>query len=309
MSLPVLASDPDQIEQAADPVGYVILACERAKAWLADALEHGQIEDIVELKSQAEAIRVYTAQKQIGKDAELSAAEIVRRAERGIGIAIRRGQEAGEITHAGQSRGPQRDYVRNGKLVHAAPPVPDEKRISPQAFFNGGQEAVDTYAVTDGVTDEQFDSALNDAKNEGNLSRANVVRKVQARKDRDAADGPDLSTPEGRRARIAELAAANYSSRQIAEMIGISDEYVRINARKMGIEIPADKTMARTRRHDSNRIVEQTVHALDGLRMGIELIDFSTLDREKLPAWSTSLTASLRSLNQLARRLKEADPP
>jgi hypothetical protein len=78
MSLPVLASDPSLIEQAADPASYVVLACERAKTWLTQALEHGDIEQIVELKSQAEAIRVYTAQKQIGKDAELAAAEIVR---------------------------------------------------------------------------------------------------------------------------------------------------------------------------------------------------------------------------------------
>ena len=33
---------------------------------------------------------------QLGKDAELSAAEIFRRAERGIGFRIRKGQEAGD---------------------------------------------------------------------------------------------------------------------------------------------------------------------------------------------------------------------
>jgi len=94
----VLATDPQIGERSADPAGFVMAACERARAWLREALEHGQIEQIAELKSQAEAVRVYTAQKQLGKDAQLAAAEIVRRAERGIGVAIRRGQAAGEIS-------------------------------------------------------------------------------------------------------------------------------------------------------------------------------------------------------------------
>lgn len=33
--------------------------------------------------------------------------------------------------------------------------------------------------MTDGVSDEQFETAIDEAKDEGNLSRANVVRKVQ----------------------------------------------------------------------------------------------------------------------------------
>jgi hypothetical protein len=77
-----LATDPQIVERCADPAGFVMQACERAKAWLIEALEHGEIEQIAEIKSQAEAIRVYTTQKQLGKDAQLAAAEIVRRAER-----------------------------------------------------------------------------------------------------------------------------------------------------------------------------------------------------------------------------------
>ena len=84
----VLAADPQFVERAADPAGFVVAACERARAWLREALEQGQIEQVAELKSQAEAVRVYTAQKQLGKDAQLAAAEIVRRAERGTDGAI-----------------------------------------------------------------------------------------------------------------------------------------------------------------------------------------------------------------------------
>lgn len=68
----------------------MIAACEHAKALLTDILERGDIESIVELKSQAEVIRVLTIQKNLAKDAELAAAEIVRRATAGIAIAEER---------------------------------------------------------------------------------------------------------------------------------------------------------------------------------------------------------------------------
>ena len=51
-----LAADPQIVDRSADPAGFVVAACERAKAWLTEALEHGEIEQIAEIKSQAEAI-------------------------------------------------------------------------------------------------------------------------------------------------------------------------------------------------------------------------------------------------------------
>ena len=103
-----LAADPGVIERSADPAEFIVQACERAKAWLREVLEHGEIEQIAEIKSQAEAVRVYTVQKQLGKDAQLAAAEIVRRAERGIGLAIRRGQAERSDAQGGGARQPRR---------------------------------------------------------------------------------------------------------------------------------------------------------------------------------------------------------
>lgn len=178
--------DPSEIDRAADPAAFVVLCCERAKTWLAEATAHGDIEQVVELKSQAEAIRVYTVQKQLGKDAQLSAAEIVRRAERGIGVCIRKGQEAGLIASRQKSGGGPRDpytRVRGGRTEVIQPAVrdTDAKLISPKEFV-GNDEMIDVYIVTDNVTDEQFEAALTEAKDEGNLSRANVVRKVKGEK-------------------------------------------------------------------------------------------------------------------------------
>lgn len=173
-NLPALAEmNTDIADRAADPAEFVIACCERAKQWLGDLLEDGSIEQIVEMKSQAEAIRVYTVQKNLGKDAELAAAEIVRRAERGIGLAIRRGQEAGEIARRGQGAG--NPPGAKGDRVDSGISLPSEFATHSELAGNGAG----FYHMSDGVPDEQFDAAIEAAKEEGNLSRANVVRKVR----------------------------------------------------------------------------------------------------------------------------------
>lgn len=312
------------IERAADPGEFVVQACERAKQWLIEALEKGDIDQIVELKSQAEAIRVYTMQKQLGKDAELSAAEIVRRAERGIGAAVRRGQEMGEIAKKGDPpSAPAAPYerVREGRKEVVAPGsrqrVRDPNVRSPREFFGSSSDLAQTYAVTDGVTDEQFETALAEAKSERNLSRANVLRKVQGVKQRTSSkigqpqewvpDPSDRSTEAAvqRRKLIRAYASDGLSSRQISERIGTLDGTIREIAREMGVEITADAVVLGTRRHDSNRIVRETVHALEGLAMGIDLINFGDLNPDEAEDWTISLTNSIRTLNRLNKKIKE----
>lgn len=172
------------IENASDPAVYVELALARAKSWIADALQHGDIDQIVEIKAAGEAIRSYTAQRQLGKDVELSALEIIRRAERGLGAAIRRGQEAGEIAKRGYHP-PSADQTytrtRNGveQTVHIQAPDLQPKLPSPGSFFTNAQEWSETLTIADTVTDERFEQVIADAKEEGNLSRANVLRKVK----------------------------------------------------------------------------------------------------------------------------------
>lgn len=313
-----------EIERAADPAQYVITACERAKTWLAHALEHGGIDQICELKSQAEAIRVYTMSKQLGQDAQLSATEIVRRAERGIGVAIRRGQDAGEIERPGQ---------RGGRPSKNS--VPHEYSISgqsPKEYFNGGREITDTYAMTDGITDEEFDVAVGEAKAEGNLSRSNVVRKlarVRARHDAQEAKAAALAEPEpapadgdlwvpSRTAKgptaaeqrvklIRHHAPRGYNADQIGRQVGnLTGRRVREIAREHDIDLPGERVIARTRRVDSNRIVRETCYALDGLAMGVQLVKIADLDPAEINGWANSMTDSIRALNRLVKSLKEA---
>jgi DNA-binding CsgD family transcriptional regulator len=304
-----LVTDPEVIERSADPAGFVVQACERARAWLREALERGEIEQIAEIKSQAEAVRVYTTQKQLGKDAQLAAAEIVRRAERGIGVAIRRGQQTGEIAKRGERGGCGAAGVYGGNrgARHG------EHRGSSASFFRHDDERADAYAMTDGVTDADFEDALGEAKAEGNLSRANVMRKIRQRRGELAApgaqvpDSADMSSEATARRRelIGELAASGMSSRQIGERLGIGGDRVRQLARQHGIGIRADAVLGRTRRPDSARIVRETVHALEGLAIGVALADPAGLDPGEAAGWAASMDCSIRQLSKFVRQMKE----
>ncbi|TCO47327.1 hypothetical protein [Actinocrispum wychmicini] len=191
----------DAIERATDPAHEVLRACQAAKTALDYALEHNNIEQIVEVKSQAEAVRIYTVQKQLGKDAELAAAEIARRAERGLGLAIRKGQQAGTIA----AKGARTDLL--GPTVGGETAVDARMhQVRRPADFAGREELTKAiYPVTDGVSDERYEAALAEAKVEGNLSRANVVRKVTptepAESRRDATDPADTPTALGTQVR------------------------------------------------------------------------------------------------------------
>lgn len=151
----------------------VVALLERGKTWLDMAVARDtEIGEFVEFKGQAETVRVYTVQKQLGKDAELAAAELVRRAERGIGLAIRKGQEAGEIRRHGD-RGPVRAAYtreRNGRVetvqAEAAntsislKPGPTDFVSQHELSSNGAG----IYHLTDGVTDDQFEAGIAEAK-------------------------------------------------------------------------------------------------------------------------------------------------
>jgi len=302
-----LAADPAVVERAADPGEFILQACERAKAWLREALEHGEIEQIAELKSRAEAIRVYTTQKQLGKDAELAAAEIVRRAERGIGEAIRRGQQAGEVRSRGQSRVTRQPG--NNRLVAS----PTDFATEDELTGNGAG----IYHLTDGVGAGDFEDALDQAKAEGNLSRANLVRKIrQRRRPQPAEPGGQAPDPADRspaaaarrRELISDWAGRGMTSGQIGDRLQISDQRVRQVARDHGITIRADVVIGRSRRLDSNRIVRHTADALEGLVMSIRLADPQELDQAQAAGWAASISASARALSRFAKEVIREAP-
>jgi hypothetical protein len=278
---------PADLDAMADPGAFMEQACARAKDWLVQAIDHGEIDQICEMKAQADAIRVYQAAKGNALDAGLSAAEIVRRCERGIGLAIRKGQEAGEIAARGDigappppgSNGLRPDGVR-GTHLHR-----------PSDFVSENDLRNGVYPMAD-PTDDQFEEAMDTAKAEKNLSRANLKRKLKP-------------PPEERWDKVRRLATEGYSSRQIAEAVGLSFDGLRAGCRRQDIDVPADKVVGKTRRLDHERIVSETCTSLDGLVMGLGLVDIDALDVGQCADWATSLSSSITALTRFKNQLKE----
>jgi hypothetical protein len=126
--------------------------------------------------------------------------------------------------------------------------------VSPRSFFKHADDYADAYTVAK-ATDEQFDEAITEAKAEGNLSRANVVRKVKAEKPR----------PTGR-----------------------------------------PEILRKTRRIDSNRVIEATVNAANPDAGGVLAeVDFAALDHERLETWISSLSSHIRGLRSLRSQLEK----
>lgn len=110
---------------------------------------------------------------------------------------------------------------------------------------------------------------------------------------------------EARKNRLIELAAEGHTTRQIAEDLGLGEERVRRIAKDADVEIIADRHVARSRRHDSTRIVEQIVMAAENVTAGVELIDFEELDPARIGEWASSLERALWSIRKFKNQLKE----
>jgi hypothetical protein len=108
-----------------------------------------------------------------------------------------------------------------------------------------------------------------------------------------------------RRELIRELAFRGHSSRQIGERINMNDQTVRAIARELSIAIPADEVVRKSRRHDSGRILRETAQALEGLVMGISLVNPEEVDPAEAKQWATSLTSSIRALNRFTNQIRE----
>lgn len=238
----------DAMEPATREVAVTHMLSE-ARQWLAHAVESTGPQQIADFKAFVATVEESTRQLNLSKDIQLDATEMVRRAERGIGVAIRRGQDAGEIRRRGQGGAP---------APGSQGPRSDTTLSSPEDFASHASLASNgtgIYQMTDGVSDQQFDSAITEAKAEGNLGRANLVRKIRGE--------------------------APVSSSQRPEVL------------------------RKTRRLDSNRIVEQTVLQVAGIDSLFGEIDFAELDRSEIPHWIKSLTASITALRTLRLSLSK----
>lgn len=162
----LLPVEPAALPAEENPVEYMLTVLNRAKGWLAEA---ASIDDVRNAKAIAVGYEAVIREKELAFDAQLAATEIVRRCERRIGELVREGQARGEIRVRGSNQYDAED-VRNAEHPPMSPR--DATGIAAKAVLSEHYLMADTEG-------EDFERAVAEAREEGNLSRANVVRKVK----------------------------------------------------------------------------------------------------------------------------------
>lgn len=264
---------------------------ENAKTWLATAVENTGPDQIARARAEITTAADAAKHLHLSKDIQLDAEEMVRRAEYTLGRSIRIAQAEGTIRSLADNSAIRDDP--GGEITR----VPSVKDIAPDFYFNGSQMAV----MADHATPEEFDAALESAKAEGNLSRANVVRKIKGH------PSPGVVTRDMRAEMIGNLAEQGYTSRQMVTKVGVVEETIRLIARDFDIEIPADKIVRGSRRIDHTDVIEKTVTALEDTVSTLQYIDFNEVEYGQAADWVASLTASISAINGFKKRIaKEA---
>lgn len=272
---------------------------ENARRWLATAVEMTGPEQIAAAKAEIATAAEATKQLNLSKEIQLDAQEMVRRAEYALGKAIRKAQQAGTINRQGSDRR-SRVYQTSDTAIRSVYDYASHSHL----YGDGKAGGNGLLAAADYASPEEFDVALEDAKAEKNLSRANVVRKVKNRKLGTAGDRP---VTRAQRISIAQdLADKGYTSDQIAASLGIGERAVREYVNEGALTIPADKVMSRTRtRIDGDKVVSELVAMLETSISMLQHVDIDALNESEKPHWADSLVASTRTLTRFAKQLKE----
>ena len=185
----------------------------------------------------------------------------------------------------------------NGKDGKTYPPT---KRRWTDADFDdlerriAGGELQDDIAADLGITRSAVGGAL---------VRARARRTTDDHSE--AAHSNTRSAIRRREEAVRYLAETGHTAGQIAAKVGIGAEAVRQIAKRIGIELHANKVVGRSRRHKADRIASETAIALDGLVSAVGLIAYDELTAEVATEWATSVECSLKVLSQFSKQLKE----
>lgn len=239
------------------------------------------------------------------------ALEVLRRTERALGQSIKVGQDAGLISSRKSPKlppGPQRDYYRGAVLIKVADRNLDSGEVRsvgdfyPPTLGKGGGETGRAGRLFAELDDDEWEKVLAEARATGFASRIHVVRVMNEWQA--ASRGGYTSVLAG----IKDLAEQGYTSEQIGEALGYSEDNIRRRASAANIVIPGDEARRRTRKTiDPMRIVRETAIGLEGTVSALDLLDLSALspDDPELAQWATSIQRSLRSITKMSKKLKE----
>lgn len=273
----------------------VTMMLDQSKQWLDRAMEAtNPAREVSEFKAFVATVAEASRQKKLSEDIQEDAVEMVRRAERALGVAIRKGQEAGEIETPLEAKSRAGNTRQHG--VGYTPLKDRPTDFAKHHELSNSQGGI--YDMSDGVTDEQFEDALAEARAEGNQSRANVVRKIK--------EAPSFAQSQSEKWQmVADLANDRYTSAQIAKRVGMSEKHVRSGGAKRGITFPADEVLGKTKRINGLDVLERIVASIEADESVLGLVEFESITPEQAAELLQRLTSPLRAINRMKNRLKE----
>lgn len=174
----------DRLDKGSQEIA-VTRMLDQAKQWLDRAMQAtNPAREVADFKAFVATVAEAAKQKKLSEGIQLESTEMVRRSERALGVAIRNGQDAGEIETAVEARS-RAGQIARGSHQNVADDLMKPKPTDFASAHELSRSQGGIYDLTDSVSDEQFEEALADAKFEENMSRANVVRHVKQIKERD----------------------------------------------------------------------------------------------------------------------------
>lgn len=274
-----------ELEQLDTPSNEIAISqmLDKAQSWLQVAKQQADApRAIADFKAEIIAVAQYAKQKKVSEEIQLDATLMVRRAERELGLAIREGQERGEIFSPG---------------VRANSNSSEGTIWSPTEFATknelSGEHGI--YRITDDVSDEEFSDALGLAKEEGNPARRNLYRKIQEVKgvpqkpqnSKSALDKDDTQ-------KIKELSEKGMSSREIGDELGFHHSTVNRALKP------------KTKAHQTQKTMERLTASLWGLRQSLQTITAidESLDPDQAKAWIKELSSTSAEINRIKNLLK-----
>lgn len=239
---------------------------------LTTALDQMPIGDVANLKAKVATVATATKELGMSKEAQELAVEAVRRAEWALGRAIRKGQEEGTVRT-------QSDNDRDAS-VPSTKASPSDFASDLELYDRPSQRKAGILTIGE-ASPEEFDAAIEEAKAEGNLSRANVARKVKREKPAEA----KLSGRAAKADLLRDLAAKGYTSAQMQKPLDYSTSaQVRELAREYDIDIPADRVRGKAHRFNHQRVLDNVAEAVEVAAISLRDIDPAQLDKRARPA-------------------------
>lgn len=267
--LAVVIPEPETLDLASVPA--------LAGAIIAEAAEVEDIPTLEEMRARTAAITAYLGRKNKDAAKAMNAADLA--------LKIRIGELLGPAEHGGDRKS---DQVPRGGLD----PSPGISRRQVHKFRKMAEHK-DVPEVAEAI--------------ENGESQNEVMRRIEAA----IANNPLPADPssnsraavEARVTKARKMASEGYTSHQISEAIGV--KHFSHFKSKHGIDVPADAVVGPRTKVDANRVIQESASTLEGVAMGLDLIDAEQIDRDSLDALCASMYESIRQITKFYKRMKE----